>query len=167
LKGAVVEIRDRAEQRERSDHPVATRTFQADQLCVAAASQHFFDFSNVHLFASNFRAMPAKSDRAGDARPHHRPASPYPLVAAILGDLAVIGTVRARRSQWISNAAVSPKLRYFRFGRAREAQAFVFIPSERELVLGSMSLLARLVGAPMQPSAEAANFAFAILIDRS
>ena len=90
-----------------------------------------------------------------------------PLVAAIIGDLAVIGTVRARRSQWIRNAAESPNLRYFRFGRAREAQAFVFIPGERELVLGSMSPLARLVGAAMLPSAEAANFAFAILIDRS
>jgi hypothetical protein len=30
-----------------------------------------------------------------------------------------------------------------------------------------MSSLARLVGAAMQPSAGAANFAFAILIDRS
>jgi len=90
-----------------------------------------------------------------------------PLVAVIVGDLAVIGTVRARRSHWIRNAAVSPNLRYFRFGRAREAQAFVFIPGERELVLGAMSPLARLVGAAMQPSAEAANFAFAILIDRS
>src|SRR5260370_6787606 len=85
-----------------------------------------------------------------------------PLVAAIVGDLAVIGTVRSRRSQWIRNAAVSPNLRYFRFGRAREAQAFVFISGERELVLGSMSPLAQLVAAAMVPSAEVANFAFAI-----
>ncbi len=51
-----------------------------------------------------------------------------PLVAAIVGDLAVVGTVRARSSQWIRNAAASSNLRYFKFGRAREAQAFVFIP---------------------------------------
>src|SRR6266436_5242731 len=38
------------------DTIVAGRTFQADQLCVAAASQHFFDFSNVQLLASYFRA---------------------------------------------------------------------------------------------------------------
>jgi F420H(2)-dependent quinone reductase len=90
-----------------------------------------------------------------------------PLVAKIIGDLAVIGTVRARRSQWIRNAAASPNVRYFRFGRAREAQAFVFIPGERELVLGSMSRLAQFFAAAMVPSAEAANFAFAILVDRS
>jgi hypothetical protein len=36
-----------------------------------------------------------------------------PLVAAIVGDLAVIGTVRAHRSQWIRNAAVSPNLALF------------------------------------------------------
>jgi hypothetical protein len=89
-----------------------------------------------------------------------------PLLAAIVGDLAVIGTVRVRRSQWIRNAAVSPNLRYFRFGCAREAQAFVFIPGERELVLGSMSPLAQLVAAAMVPSAEVANFAFAILMVR-
>jgi hypothetical protein len=89
-----------------------------------------------------------------------------PLVAAIIGDLAVIGTVRPRRSQWIRNAAASPNVRYFRFGRAREAHAFVFIPGERELVFGSMSPLAQLVAAAMLPSAEVANFAFAILVDR-
>jgi deazaflavin-dependent oxidoreductase (nitroreductase family) len=70
-----------------------------------------------------------------------------PLLAAVIGDLAVIGTVRPRRSQWIRNAAASPNVRYFRFGRVREAQAFVFIPSEREIVLGTMSPLAQLVAA--------------------
>jgi hypothetical protein len=90
-----------------------------------------------------------------------------PLVAAIFGDLAVVGTIRARRSQWIRNAAASPNLRYFRFGCAREAQALIFIPGERELVVGSMSPLARLVAVTMLPWAEAANFAFAILVDRS
>ncbi len=90
-----------------------------------------------------------------------------PLVAAIVGDLAVIGTVRTRSSQWIRNAAASPNLRYFRFGRARDAQAFVFIPRERELVINSMSPLAKLIAAVMVPSAEVANFAFAILIDRA
>ena len=90
-----------------------------------------------------------------------------PLVAVIIGDLAVIGTFRARRSQWIRNAAASPNLRYFRFGRVREAQAFVFVPGERKLAPGSMSPLAQLVAAAMVPSAEAAGFAFAILVDRS
>ncbi len=72
-----------------------------------------------------------------------------------------------RRTQWIRNAAASPNLRYFRFGRAREAQAFVFITGERETVLGSMPPLARLVAAAMLPSAGAADFAFAILVDRN
>jgi hypothetical protein len=90
-----------------------------------------------------------------------------PLVAVVVGDLAVIGTFRARRSQWIRNAAASPNLRYFKFGRAREAQAFVFVPGERKLALGSMSPLAQVISAAMMPSAEAAGFAFAILVDRS
>src|SRR3981189_184226 len=81
-----------------------------------------------------------------------------PLVAAIVGDLAVIGTVCAHRSPWIRHRAVSPHLPYCRIGRVRDAQAFVFIPGERELVLGSMSPLAQRVTAVMVPSAEVANF---------
>ena len=71
----------------------------------------------------------------------------------------------ARRSQWIRDAAASPNLRYFRFGRAGEAQAFVFIPGEHEPVAGSMQPLARLVAA-MLTSAGAADLAFRILVDR-
>ena len=33
----------------------------------------------------------------------------------------------------------SPSLRYFKIGRAGEAEAFVFIPVEREPVLGSIA----------------------------
>jgi hypothetical protein len=68
-------------------------------------------------------------------------------------------------SQWIRDAAASPNLRYFRFGRAGEAQAFVFIPGEHEPVAGSMQPLARLVAA-MLTSAGAADLAFRILVDR-
>ena len=48
-----------------------------------------------------------------------------------------------------------------------QAQAFVFITGERETILGSMPPLARLVAAAMLPSAGAADFAFAILVDRN
>jgi F420H(2)-dependent quinone reductase len=91
--------------------------------------------------------MPAKPDRAGVTWPTTGQLRRTPLLAAVIGDLAVIGTVRPRRSQWIRNAAASPNVRYFRFGRVPEAQAFVFIPGEREIVLGSMSPVAQLVAA--------------------
>jgi len=56
----------------------------------------------------------------------------------MLGDLAVIGTFRAAARNGFATPP-SPNVRYFRFGRAREAQAFVFMPDERELIIGSMS----------------------------
>ena len=58
-----------------------------------------------------------------------------PLVATIVGDLAVIGTFRAHHSQWIRNAAVSPNLRYFRSGRVREAQDPAELPLENAFAM--------------------------------
>jgi deazaflavin-dependent oxidoreductase (nitroreductase family) len=49
-----------------------------------------------------------------------------PLLAASIGDLMVVSTVRPNRSQWIRNLAANPEVRFWRGGRARTASAYVF-----------------------------------------
>ena len=46
-----------------------------------------------------------------------------PLVAALLGDLVVVSTVR-RRSNWLRNLSEHPDVKYWLGGREREATAF-------------------------------------------
>jgi hypothetical protein len=53
--------------------------------------------------------------------------SNVPLMAAIVGDLIVVSTVR-RRSNWIKNLAAHPEVRYWLGGREREATAFAIGP---------------------------------------
>ena len=48
-----------------------------------------------------------------------------PLIAGLVGDLAVVSTVR-RRSNWLKNLAAQPEVRYWVGGREREATAVVF-----------------------------------------
>jgi len=53
--------------------------------------------------------------------------SNLPLMAALVGDLIVVGTVR-RRSNWVKNLAAHPEVRYWLNGREREATAFAIGP---------------------------------------
>jgi deazaflavin-dependent oxidoreductase (nitroreductase family) len=50
-----------------------------------------------------------------------------PLMAALVGDLIVVSTVR-RRSNWVKNLAAHPEVRYWLGGREREATAFALGP---------------------------------------
>ncbi len=50
-----------------------------------------------------------------------------PLLAALVGDLVVVSTVR-RRSNWVKNLAANPEVRYWLGGREREATAFAIGP---------------------------------------
>lgn len=50
-----------------------------------------------------------------------------PLLAALVGDLVVISTVR-RRSNWLKNLAASPEVRYWLGGQEHEATAFAIGP---------------------------------------
>jgi deazaflavin-dependent oxidoreductase (nitroreductase family) len=47
-----------------------------------------------------------------------------PLLAARIGDLLVVSTIR-RRSQWLQNVAANPKLRYWLNGQPHEARAII------------------------------------------
>src|SRR5256885_13136475 len=53
--------------------------------------------------------------------------SKVPLIAALVGELVVVGTVR-RRSNWLKNLAAHPEVRYWLGGREREATAFAIAP---------------------------------------
>jgi deazaflavin-dependent oxidoreductase (nitroreductase family) len=50
-----------------------------------------------------------------------------PLMAALVGDLVVVSTVR-RRSNWLKNLSAHPDVRYWLGGREREATAFAIGP---------------------------------------
>jgi deazaflavin-dependent oxidoreductase (nitroreductase family) len=50
-----------------------------------------------------------------------------PLMAALVGDLVVVSTVR-RRSNWVKNLAAHPEIRYWLGGREREATAYAIGP---------------------------------------
>jgi deazaflavin-dependent oxidoreductase (nitroreductase family) len=53
--------------------------------------------------------------------------SNVPLMAAVIGDLVVVSTVR-RRTNWLKNLAANPEVRFWLGGREREATAFAIGP---------------------------------------
>jgi deazaflavin-dependent oxidoreductase (nitroreductase family) len=55
-----------------------------------------------------------------------------PLMAALVGDLVVVSTVR-RRSNWLKNLSAHPEVRYWLRGREREATAFAIGPAVETL----------------------------------
>jgi hypothetical protein len=50
-----------------------------------------------------------------------------PLLATLVGNFMLVSTVR-RRSQWLKNLAVNPRVRYWMGGRSGEATAVVVAP---------------------------------------
>ncbi|HWN99914.1 MAG TPA: nitroreductase/quinone reductase family protein [Blastocatellia bacterium] len=53
--------------------------------------------------------------------------SKVPLMAALVGDLIVVSTIR-RRSSWLKNLAAHSEIRYWLGGRELEAKAFAIGP---------------------------------------
>lgn len=89
--------------------------------------------------------------------------SKVPLMAAVIGDLVVVTTVR-RRSQWLKNLAAHPEVRYWLGGRELNATAFAIgsgIDSSTELP----PRVSCLAGALKQHSALFGT-GFAILVPR-
>jgi deazaflavin-dependent oxidoreductase (nitroreductase family) len=95
-----------------------------------------------------------------------------PLVAAALGDLVIVSTLRARRSQWVRNLAATPHVRYWAHGRARAATAIV-IGDGRDRTEHSgltaelpteLPAAARALAALLEAAAIGSDLAFAMLI---
>ncbi len=85
-----------------------------------------------------------------------------PLMAVSFGDMVLVSTVRAWRSQWIRNVAANPDIRYWLFGRARKAKAFVIGDGER-IVRSQMPLRVRAIASMLYPLTITDEVAFAVL----
>ena len=91
-----------------------------------------------------------------------------PLLAAVVGDLVVVTTIRPK-SQWLKNLAQNPEVRYWMWGRTHEATAFVFAPGLEIPRQDAMPVLARCLAAGLLPLTSLYGIAFAILspVDRN
>jgi deazaflavin-dependent oxidoreductase (nitroreductase family) len=78
-----------------------------------------------------------------------------PLLAARIGDLLVVSTIR-RRSQWLKNIAANPNVRYWMNGKSREATAIIIsaertalpddVPSSTSCLIAAFQSQNRLLG---------------------
>jgi len=78
-----------------------------------------------------------------------------PLLAARIGDLLVVSTIR-RRSQWLKNIAANPNVRYWMNGNLREATAIIIsvertalpddVPSSMSCLIAALQSQSRLFG---------------------
>ena len=87
-----------------------------------------------------------------------------PLMAVSFGDIVVVSTVRARRSQWIRNVVANPEVRYWLHGRARKARACVIGDGERAGSRDGMPLRVRAIASMLHPLTITDDVAFAVLM---
>jgi deazaflavin-dependent oxidoreductase (nitroreductase family) len=90
-----------------------------------------------------------------------------PLMAFSFGDMVIVSTVRARRSQWIRNVATNSEVRYWLHRRARKATAFVIGDGGRTAVRDRMPPHARAIAAMLHPLTISDNVAFALLMPQT
>jgi deazaflavin-dependent oxidoreductase (nitroreductase family) len=86
-----------------------------------------------------------------------------PLMAISIGDVVIVSTVRARRSQWIRNVSANPEVRIWLRGRARRARAFVIGDGARTTDRALMPLHARAIASMLHPLTITDDLAFAVL----
>jgi hypothetical protein len=85
-----------------------------------------------------------------------------PLLAARIGSLLVVSTVR-RRSQWLKNLAAHPDARYWLGGRPQAARAFVMAPGIDSPKIDSMPLMVSYLATILIPQSQLLGMGFAIL----
>ena len=90
---------------------------------------------------------------------------PYrtPVLASLIGDYLLIGSVRGERSQWIRNVRMAPDVRYWLRGRVREARALVFTPGESPPDVHGLPPLVHCIASSFHATAGRLGVAFAIL----
>ena len=95
-----------------------------------------------------------------------RTGLPYsiPVLATLIGDHVLVGTIRGNRSQWIENARVNPDVRYWLRGRVHEAMTLVFTPDERPPETQSLPPLVRYMATSLHSTVGGLGVSFAILV---
>ena len=88
-----------------------------------------------------------------------------PLLCTLLGDLAVVSTLRPR-SQWIRNVAAEPRVRYWVLGSPREATAVVVAPGLDAADDHDATPAVRSLALALRPWTHALGMSFAILTPR-
>ncbi len=102
-------------------------------------------------------ALETKGRRTG--LPHS-----IPVLATLVGDYVLIGTVRGNRSQWLENVRANPDVRYWLRGRLREATTLVFTPDESPPETRSLPPLVRSIATSLHSTVSGLGVAFAILV---
>ena len=102
-------------------------------------------------------ALETKGRRTG--LPHS-----IPVLATLVGDHVLVGTIRGNRSQWIENVRVNPDVRYWLRGRVHEARALVFTPAESPPETQSLPPLVRYMATSLHSTVGGLGVAFAILV---
>ncbi|HLI81497.1 MAG TPA: nitroreductase/quinone reductase family protein [Candidatus Binataceae bacterium] len=90
-----------------------------------------------------------------------------PLMAMSLGDVVVVSTVRARRSQWIRNVVAYPEVRLWMRGCARKMTAFVVGDCAHAADRARIPLRVRALAAMLHPLTSTDDLSFAILMARA
>ena len=104
-------------------------------------------------------ALETKGRRTG--LPHS-----IPVLATLVGDHLLVGTIRGNRSQWMENVRVNPDVRYWLRGRVREARALVFTPDESPSETQSLPPLVRYMATSLHSTVGGLGVAFAILVPK-
>lgn len=84
-----------------------------------------------------------------------------PVLATMIEDYALVGSVRADRSHWVKNLRLTPDVHYWLGGRAREATAMVLDPGEGSLE--TLPPLVRCVADGLRTVSAVPNVAVAVL----
>ncbi|MGH7948116.1 MAG: nitroreductase/quinone reductase family protein [Candidatus Binataceae bacterium] len=100
-----------------------------------------------------------KGRRSGRARR-------VPLAATVLGDVVMVSTVRAQRSQWAKNLAANREVTYWLRGMRRKGIATVFEPSKPPPEIDALPAAIQPLVRAMIPIARDAGIAFAVLAPR-
>ncbi len=92
--------------------------------------------------------------------------SNLPLMAAVIGDLVVVSTVR-RNSNWLKNLAAHPEVRYWLGGQEREATAFAIGSGiETPEIIAEMPRRVSCLAAALKQHSALFGTGFAILMPR-
>ncbi len=89
-----------------------------------------------------------------------------PVLATLVGDHLLVGTIRGNRSQWMENVRVNPDVRYWLRGRVREARALVFTPDESPPETQALPPLVRYMATSLHSTVGGLGVAYAILVPK-